>query len=144
MLDSSIIGPNTSTGKPSAHAHTCRKRAVRPARGFLFDALCCCRLCFEGLLIAVILNYEYGANTQKAPTLRPGQDPNADCDSKLWHCDAPVWHCFTFLACKLFIIIHVAAVCSRGMRANLHGTWFTSIHCDSDTCQSRCSNAARE
>ena len=135
MLGSSITGPNTSTGKASsAHAQTCREGAGRPARECLFDALSCCRLCFEGLLIAVILNYEYGANTQRTPTLWPGQDPNADCDTKLWHCDVSVWHCSTLLICKLYMIIHLAAVCSHGMIAILYGTSFTASHCNSHTC----------
>ena len=46
-----------------------------------------CRLLFEGMLLAVVLNYCYGTNEdRRPPNPFPGQDPNADCDQLQWHC----------------------------------------------------------
>ena len=39
------------------------------------------------MLLAVVLNYCYGANEdRRPPNPFPGQDPNADCDQLQWHC----------------------------------------------------------
>ena len=57
------------------------------------DLLSPCRLLFEGMLLAVVLNYQYGANPdRRPPNPFPGQNPNANCDNLQWHCQVSVRH----------------------------------------------------